>query len=372
MNNIKQLSLACINYQESRGVFPYGVTFNRSNAPLGKSTQWGANWAILTLAFTEDAPLAKLYDNNTGANKIISSPANAILRATNRPVFLCPSDAGNNSKLYQPSGSNSGAGANWARGNYASNGSIIQVDIGQNSNFLGPGSTGWSTPGFKGVMGVSEASAMKDITDGAAHTCLLGEVRAGVASMDPRGIWAIGAVGSSMLFGHASTDEHGPNCTSYPGDVSYTNDSGSTNTDGGSDDIISCADIMTALGGGPLSGAGGQVLLNMKMDCYDGNGSVQATARSMHPAGVHISFCDGSVTFISDSNQHVRLLELHRRTTESAASLSDRVWRLGEVDERERWTGSIWQPVLGPPCLAGRYQPPPFHPRWPPLVVLRL
>ena len=135
-------------------------------------------------------------------------------------MFLCPTDAFYNSKPYNPAASNSGAGPNWARGNYASNGSIIQPDVGQGGDFLGPGSKGWSTPGFKGVMGINEASAMKDITDGTAHTCLLGEIRAGVCSVDPRGIWAMGAIGSSMLFGHACTDDHGPNCVSYPGDTS--------------------------------------------------------------------------------------------------------------------------------------------------------
>ncbi len=42
-------------------------------------------------------------------------------------------------------------------------------------------------------------------------------------------------------------------------------------------------------------------LCAMKMDCHDGNGSVQATVRSMHPGGGHIAFCDGAVTFLSDS-----------------------------------------------------------------------
>ncbi len=43
------------------------------------------------------------------------------------------------------------------------------------------------------------------------------------------------------------------------------------------------------------------MLVVAKMDCHDGNGNVQATARSTHPGGVHICMCDGSVFFISDS-----------------------------------------------------------------------
>jgi prepilin-type N-terminal cleavage/methylation domain-containing protein/prepilin-type processing-associated H-X9-DG protein len=292
MNNIKQLSLACINYQEEHGAFPYGVTYNKNNGSLGKSTQWGANWAILTLPYTEDSGLAKLYNMNT--YPIISSSQNAILRATKRPVFLCPSDAYYNSQPYMPAASNSGAGPNWARGNYAANGSITQVDLGQVA-LLGPHSKGWSTPGFRGVMGVSEACAIKDIIDGTAHTCLLGEIRAGVCSVDPRGIWAMGAVGSSLMMGHSTTDDHGPNCVAPPSDT-FEGDPG-----GGSDDLISCSDIEQALGGGPITGPGGIALVQMKMDCFDGNGSVQATARSLHPGGVNMSFCDGSVTFISDS-----------------------------------------------------------------------
>ena len=279
MNNVRQLSLACINYQEEHGAFPYGVTYKKANGSLGNSTLWGANWAILTLPYTEDSPLAKTYNPST--KPYLSDPANATLRATKRPLFLCPSDAFYNSKLYQPSASNSGAGPNWARGNYGSNGAIIQPDIGQDGvSFIGPRSKGWYTLGFRGVMGINEACAAKDITDGLAHTCLLGELRAGVASMDPRGIWAMGAIGSSLIYGHACTDDHGPNYVSA--------------STGGSDDLISCADIQNELGGNIQLGA-------MGMDCFDGNGSEQATSRSLHPGGVNMSFCDGSVTFISNS-----------------------------------------------------------------------
>ncbi len=78
MNNIKQLSLACITYQEEHLVFPYGVTYKKANGSLGMSTQWGANWAILTLPYTEDSGLAKMY---TMTNPIVSNAVNATLCA---------------------------------------------------------------------------------------------------------------------------------------------------------------------------------------------------------------------------------------------------------------------------------------------------
>ena len=159
-----------------------------------------ANWAILTLPYTEDAGLAKTYVSQQGTTALyVSSPQNAQFRATRRPVFLCPSDAYYNSQPYQPASSNSGAGPNWARGNYASNGSIVQPDLSLTIGgvtftgnpphaypFLGPGSAGWAAAGYRGAMGINEASAMKDITDGAAHTCLLGEIRRGLLCGPPR------------------------------------------------------------------------------------------------------------------------------------------------------------------------------------------
>ena len=39
----------------------------------------------------------------------------------------------------------------------------------------------------------------------------------------------------------------------------------------------------------------------MDMGCDVAGASIQATSRSLHPSGVNICMCDGSVHFISDS-----------------------------------------------------------------------
>ena len=117
---------------------------------------------------------------------------------------------------------------------------------------------------------------MRQITDGASHTCLLGEVRAGVAPVDRRGTWAMGAAGASLLFGHGSTDDHGPNNTAVL-----------------ADDIVDCSEIEQTISQ--------DTLVTMNMGCYYGNGNNQATARSLHPGGVNICMCDGGVFFVSNN-----------------------------------------------------------------------
>lgn len=270
MNNVKQLGLAAINYQETLGYFPWGVSVPKGQDPT-TTYQWGANWVISILPYTENPGLYKSYN----PLKPVSDPANAALRAARIPTMLCPSDSFYNSKPYNPV-NRSFEGENWARGNYAANATLERFEK-ANVTFVGPGSPGWSIAWLRGVMGCNESSAMRQITDGAAHTCLLGEVRAGVVPVDRRGVWAQGAAGASLLVGHGATDDHGPN-----------------NTDILADDIAECAEIQTYIDAGQLAA--------MDMGC---SATVQinnqATARSLHPGGAHICMCDGSVTFISDS-----------------------------------------------------------------------
>ena len=272
MNNIKQLGLACINYQESLGAFPVGVMLPKGQDPTN-TYLWGANWVIQILPFTENPELAKIFN----PLKPVSDPSNAALRATRIPTMLCPSDANYNSKPYMPI-QRSYEGTNWARGNYAGNGSLEQFELWGNStiNFNGPRSTGWSIPWLRGVMGINESSPMRLITDGASHTCLLGEIRAGIAPVDRRGAWAMGCAGASLLWGHGATDDHGPNATAVL-----------------ADDIIECDEIQQYVSSDSLT--------QMYMGCFGGGGNNQQTARSMHPGGAHICTCDGAVIFISDS-----------------------------------------------------------------------
>jgi prepilin-type N-terminal cleavage/methylation domain-containing protein/prepilin-type processing-associated H-X9-DG protein len=268
-NNAKQLGLAAIAYQESLGAFPPAISVPKGQDPTN-TTQFGPNWVIQILPYTENSGLYKMFN----LTRPISDPANALARATRVPSMLCPSDSFYNSKAYNPVG-RSAEGSNWARGNYGANGSIEQFN-GDNVSFVGPRSQGWGIAWLRGAMGCNEGSSMQKITDGASHTCLLGELRSGIAPVDNRGVWAMGATGASLLFGHGATDDHGPNCA-----VPL------------SDDLVDCGEITSTVNANDLLVSG--------MGCYNGGGNNQATARSLHTGGVNICMCDGSVHFVSDS-----------------------------------------------------------------------
>jgi prepilin-type N-terminal cleavage/methylation domain-containing protein len=268
-NNAKQIGLAAIEYQENYGTFPPGVTLPRGQDPTN-TTQYGPNWIIRILPYLESNELSKAFN----LNKPISDASNARARATSLSTLLCPSDAVYNSKPYNPVNFSS-LGENWARGNYAGNSTLEQFN-GDAISFIGPGSPGWRQPWLRGAMGVNEASALRDLVDGASHVCLLAEIRTGVCPVDSRGVWAMGAAGASLMVGHGATDDHGPNAPAVL-----------------ADDIEECSEIQQTISS--------DMLTDMNMGCYYGNGNNQATARSMHVGGVNLCLCDGSVQYISES-----------------------------------------------------------------------
>jgi prepilin-type N-terminal cleavage/methylation domain-containing protein/prepilin-type processing-associated H-X9-DG protein len=259
-NNLRNIALALINYENSHGVFPPGVQFDTvQSAPV--SDTFRPNWVILILPFLEEQGLY----NSFNFDEPISHPVNSIARGAQIPIMLCPSDSGAETPF---AGTTPGEGGNWARGNYACNGVNQQID---------QADTAWNDSTKRGMMGVNEAVKLRQVIDGTTKTILVAEIRIGLTEMDRRGVWAMGAAGASAMFWHGyGGDCNGPN---------PANDS--------SDDVEGCSTIIRTVGL--------DFMRKQRMTCWEPCPSYQASARSQHgPGGVQVAFVDGSVHFIDD------------------------------------------------------------------------
>jgi prepilin-type N-terminal cleavage/methylation domain-containing protein len=307
-NNIKQLALACHNYENANGSLPPAIQMNSSvSDPTDIYSQnFGPNWIVMILPQMEQGDLYNSvaesidgYMQSGGSGPGIlnglgsTGPSWKTIGSTPIKTFLCPSDNGASVPY-------TGISGNWARGNYACNAAGIHGGStygggGTSNGGLASTGNGWqstaegmspigstSTVGYPGdapptlsaggVMCINWGAPLSLITsqDGTANTIMLGEVRIGsyLGSTEPRGTWAIGYPGCSVLCGHFSWDDLTPN-----------------NHTSLSDDGQDMVDD-------PNNGMGA-----------DGNGEGfhQANARSQHTQGVVVAMCDGSVRVVSNN-----------------------------------------------------------------------
>ena len=64
----------------------------------------------------------------------------------------------------------------------------------------------------RGVMGPNVGVKLSQITDGTSKTIMVGEIRAGITEQDPRGVWALGHAGTSLIAMYGGGgDANGPN-----------------------------------------------------------------------------------------------------------------------------------------------------------------
>lgn len=284
-NNLKQIGLACISYESLYKYFPPAAVPTKiptsptaePETPSYKNQR--QNWLILILPQIDQIPLYDEFndllkkdvtkstaDNLTSSfsGKTITVGQNdmATLRKREISSFKCPSD------IYARTSYQDGNGNAWARGNYGAN---MGLATASKTGLL----QWWASNKVKGVMGYRYSSRSSDIQDGASNTILCGELRAGVAPEDPRGVWALGGAGTSgaAACGIVLGNDRGPNAPAS------------------GDSIEGCSGILTA-----------SELDELKMPCQSGSaGNNQATFRSMHAGGVNVVYADGSTHWIADS-----------------------------------------------------------------------
>jgi prepilin-type N-terminal cleavage/methylation domain-containing protein/prepilin-type processing-associated H-X9-DG protein len=292
-NNMRQLSLAVLNYESARKLLPpAGI------AQLKKDTSYGVDifnplsgirfsWIVEVLPFMEEQSLFDRFDHT---KPILSQQQNPQL--TYLATLLCPSDNANN-RYYQYT--DFGITINCAKGNYAGFVSPFHVDL----QLLYPGAL------------IANGQRIGQITSGLSQTLLLGEVRTLDHVNDQRGAWALPLAGASLL----AFDMHPAD---WPVDDSasaaikmmlanrahYTPNPGSIgktqppNGQGPNKDTLEeCKSLVPGLA--ELAAAAGMPC-NPRNKVPGVNGWMSAAPRSLHPGGVNASYLDGHVSFLEN------------------------------------------------------------------------
>ncbi len=314
-NNCKQLGLALLNYESARGKLPpasqmpYCYDYN-NGISLKMRTKFGLNpfgpnWAILILPYIEQDNLYRQSDaagypgvspipNDKKGGVVVNMPFDlnwiAIGNVT-LPIFLCPSDPNNQAPYNDPvTGPVNNPVGGWARGNYGVTAGYEDYDHQNGGHAYVTSQAG--IPQQNGmvsspVMACNFGSKITEILDGTSNTIMIGELRAGLSPVDPRGVWALGFPGCSIVNAGRATYNPTPN-----------NLLGGVAADGGDElenGIQYCNPTNAALGMGCTT---------------SGTDMTSAMARSMHTGGVNCCFCDGSVHFIPNNVSQLTWVEL--------------------------------------------------------------
>lgn len=208
-NNLKQLGLGCLLYHEAYGKCPpASVRKSPSDIESQNSTQLSETWVVLILPYLEQQ---NLYDSCQSENWM-TELENRACRGTELNVMKCPSDTFNLRKYSgvpgRPHASNHNV--NWARGNYAANGTLgFQTDSLHCSDYGTRRSgcaalesfQGWNGARIRGVMEANAARKIDAIRDGTSNTILILKICAGVASNDCLGCLGDVRSGCQRLLG---------------------------------------------------------------------------------------------------------------------------------------------------------------------------
>jgi prepilin-type N-terminal cleavage/methylation domain-containing protein len=323
LNNIKQLSLACLNYESANRYLPPGgpsgvdTPANGSPAPswLVAGTQgggncYGPNWALQLFSFMEQGSLAALAKEalSDPQEEARANPADTwdmqgkgsrrwnAFHVSVSSSMICPTSGTTPGGVVPYNDDDDGTAGtglgHLSKGNYVAcfggNVMLNAVPI-ESSNPVNP------KPELMGIFGImripkypvgarlGKGRKLAAISDGSSNTIMLSEVltwndgNANGGSLDDnvpsgnddwRGVWMIPGMGASAFSG-----KYPPN----------------SKADGG--------DMIPACGTGIETSADANI-----MPCREEreSGNTWASARSLHNQGVNACRGDGSVAFIAD------------------------------------------------------------------------
>jgi prepilin-type N-terminal cleavage/methylation domain-containing protein/prepilin-type processing-associated H-X9-DG protein len=182
-NNLKQLGLALLNYENTNKVFPPGHEchkYNGTGATNGTITDpyYFSNWAIEALPYVEQDALYKLYDNTV----FNGHAKNKLVRETFLKIYACPSDINTNQLLVPETAGRSTGGVAYRSSSYRGMSGVNCDGFNQWAGYPSEVKANLKTcPGLRGLLHsvddwnglVSERIA--NITDGTSNTLAIGE-----------------------------------------------------------------------------------------------------------------------------------------------------------------------------------------------------
>jgi prepilin-type N-terminal cleavage/methylation domain-containing protein/prepilin-type processing-associated H-X9-DG protein len=276
LNNLKQIALGAHNYNTQFGRFPPGSTIGP------------ANLAVLAclLPYLEQAALYQQF-NQTQA--VYSAPANAMARAQQVPIFLCPSDPSIGG-LADPFPVAGQPALIEGKANYYGNMGINAVW--DERPPIGPP----KDSAVNGVFALNSRTTVIMITDGTSNTALFSEIKRGAAPGND-------ALDVTLVV-PAAWDNNPFNANTNPNNfdppAACNNPSSTYNFTG-----------LEYARGFPVTALYTHSVQpnDNRRDCMRNPGlpppstpwEMHLAARSYHSGGVNVAFADGSVRFVRDT-----------------------------------------------------------------------
>jgi prepilin-type N-terminal cleavage/methylation domain-containing protein/prepilin-type processing-associated H-X9-DG protein len=294
-NNLKNLSLAMLNYHDANKKFPLGAVVVNNTFPTNTSCSfrdvppihWSTTWAISILPQLEQQAMFSQF--NPGAR--VNSASQRAVTGAPLQIMKCPSDLTAPPAVDPDGGQNLGTfdknyGLNFGGGSVVKTAIATTGRPGRRSDLdhqatYGKPSKNRGMASLRDSNGVMTNVGLNDLIDGASNCVIIGEMLHLNNNGDCRGCWgkALGAAISAYTGGNPEVDGAKgiatPNVQATPRGIYSDN---------------------------PTHCGNGAAANDIDLDCNDraGDGLGGNAMRSRHPGGAQATFGDGRVQFITN------------------------------------------------------------------------